>query len=165
MNNFKTQTFDFNSANDGFTVELVVETACFFLEANPLSQPGAAIFALTKFLIQRFHVSRVCVECAEISAHLRHPIAAMGIQSSFAEFLDGPNGANNKKLLKNVVLFTGIPHLLLPGPMARRPGAQLLPPCTHPGGWRMPGQGCGESRWPGERSLPSCVHLGKFLAA
>jgi len=65
----------------------------------------------------------------------------MGIQSSFAEFLDGPNGANNKKLLKNVVLFTGIPHLLLPGPMARRPGAQPVLPCRRSAWGRSSGSG------------------------
>ena len=29
----------------------------------------------------------------------------MGLQSSVARFLDGPNGANNKKLIKNLLVF------------------------------------------------------------
>ena len=49
---------------------------------------------------------------------------AMGIQSSFAEFLDGPNGSNNKKLLKNTVLFTGASPLSHLRPLRRRPTAQ-----------------------------------------
>ena len=49
---------------------------------------------------------------------------AMGIQSSFAEFLDGPNGSNNKKLLKNTVLFTGVSPSSHPRPLRRCPPAQ-----------------------------------------
>jgi hypothetical protein len=29
----------------------------------------------------------------------------MGLQAAVADFLDGPNGANNKKLVKNVCIF------------------------------------------------------------
>eukprot|EP00960_Hanusia_phi_P017060 501770-Hanusia_phi.AAC.3 len=45
------------------------------------------------------------IDCLLVSFRNQRLLSGMGLQSSVARFLDGPNGANNKKLVKNLFVF------------------------------------------------------------